>query len=414
VTDSPIFLSLVTILATSQVLARLLRRLGQPPVVGEIIAGFVLGPIVLGALWPDTHARLFSHSVSAGLSAIASLGVVLFTFAVGVEVRQSKDAPLQWNGAACVGLCSVLVPFSLGVAIAPVVYPTMAPTTAGHWPFALFLGTALSVTALPVLARIVKDRGMAGTKVGQLALGAAAAADVLSWGLLLVVVSIAGANNAPGRLGLGHALAGLATLCLVLACVVRPIVAGTLKSQAPGEYPSLPFMAGLLIGLFVCAEVTEWLGLHRVFGAFLFGVALPQDERLARAVSRSVEPLAIVVLMPVFFALAGLSTTPDAFASHSMLLLVLLLSVAIASKLAVGVVGARLVGLGWRDSLTVGTLLNARGLMEIVVIKVGLDAGLIRGELFTILLFMAVATTAMTGPLIAWLREKQIPIAQRG
>lgn len=413
-TDSPIFLSLVTILATSQVLARLLRRLGQPPVVGEIIAGFVLGPIVLGALWPDTHAMLFSHSISAGLSAIASLGVVLFTFAVGVEVRQSKGAPLQWNGAACVGLCSVLVPFALGVAIAPVVYPSMASAAAGHWPFALFLGTALSVTALPVLARIVKDRGMAGTKVGQLALGAAAAADVLSWGLLLVVVGIAGADNAPGRLGLGHALAGLAALCFALACVVRPIVAGALKSQSPGDYPSLPFMAGLLIGLFVCAEVTEWLGLHRVFGAFLFGVALPQDERLARAVSRSVEPLAIVVLMPVFFALAGLSTTPDAFASHSMLLLLLLLSVAIISKLAGGVVGARLVGLGWRDSLTVGTLLNARGLMEIVFIKVGLDAGLIRGELFTILLFMAVATTAMTGPLITWLREKKIPIAQHG
>lgn len=412
-TDSPIFLSLVAILATSQVLARLLRRLGQPPVVGEIVAGFVLGPVVLGTLWPDTHAMLFSHSASAGLSAIASLGVVLFTFAVGVEVRQSKSAPLQWNGAACVGLCSVLLPFALGVAIAPAVYPTMAPATAGHWPFALFLGTALSVTALPVLARILKDRGMSGTRVGQLALGAAAAADVLSWGLLLVVVGIAGASN-PGRLGIGNALVGLATLCLVLACAVRPIVAGALKFQAQGEYPPLPFMAGLLIGLFLCAEVTEWLGLHRVFGAFLFGVALPQDERLARTVSRSVEPLAIVVLMPVFFALAGLSTTPDAFATHSLLVLALLLAVAIASKLTGGVVGARMVGLGWRDSLTIGALLNARGLMEIVVIKVGLDAGLIRGELFTVLLFMAVVATAMTGPLTAWLRQKKMAGVRRG
>ncbi len=413
-TDSPMFLSLVTILATSQVLARLLRRLGQPPVVGEIVAGFVLGPIVLGALWPDAHAKLFSQSVNAGLSAIASLGVVLFTFAVGVEVRQSKSGRLRWNGAACVGLCSVLLPFALGVAIAPVAYPTMAPAAVGQWPFALFLGTALSVTALPVLARIVKDRDMAGTEVGQLALGAAAVADVLSWGLLLAVVSIAGVNNPPGRLDIGYALMGLAVLSLALACAIRPIIAGALKSQASAEYPSLPFMAVLLIGLFVCSEVTEWLGLHRVFGAFLFGVTLPPDERLAVAVSRSVEPLAIVVLMPVFFALAGLSTTTDAFAAHSMVVLVVLLSVAIASKLAGGTVGARLVGLGWQESLTIGALLNARGLMEIVVIKVGLDAGLIRVELFTILLVMAVVTTAITGPLTAWLRAKQVVDVQRG
>lgn len=405
--DDLILVQLVAILATSQLLARAFRHIGQPAVVGEMVAGFVLGPMVLGAISPETHARLFSQAVSSGLSAVASLGVVLFMFVVGVELRQAHNGAVRWGSAASVGLCSVLAPLALGITIAPLVYPSMAPVGVEPWPFALFLGTALSVTAFPVLARILKDRRMTSSKVGQLALSAAAMADLFSWALLLVVIGLG--RNEPERRGLsfGGTLLGLIALCLLLHFVVRPLVERALRSQMLEGQMSFTLLAVLLAGLFGCAEATEWLGLHRVFGAFLFGVTLPRDKRLVQAVSSNVEPLAIVVLMPVFFALAGLSTTSQAFAPHSLGTLVLILGVAIVGKVAGGAIGARVAGLAWRDSLTTGTLMNARGLMEIVVIKVGLDAGLIRVELFTILLTMAVVTTAITGPISSWLARSQ-------
>ncbi|MDM0010904.1 cation:proton antiporter [Variovorax sp. J22P168] len=393
-----LLLQLTVILIVARACGLLLRAFGQPMVVGEMAAGILLGPIVFGALFPQWHAALFPPASLQGLSSLASLGIVLFMFVVGAELRAPSGVAAQVKAAGWVGVSSMALPMVLGLAIAPVLHPTLAPAGLPFWPFALFLGVALSITAFPVLARILKDRGMTRTPVGQLALGAAGVVDSLAWVLLALVVAFASAGN--GFAGFVRITLGLAALVALVFLVVRPALAWLLRVHAPDGVPSPMVLAGLMIGLFACAMVTEWLHLHAVFGAFLFGVSLPRDDRLLKHLMERLEPLSIVVLMPIFFALAGLGTTSGAFADAGLGAMGLILGVAMFGKIAGAAAGARVCGYDWRDSLATGALMNSRGLMELIVIKVGLDAGLIGAELFTMLLVMALVTTAATGPLL--------------
>jgi Kef-type K+ transport system membrane component KefB len=337
------------------------------------------------------------------------IGVVLFMFIVGAELRSPGGMGSQLRAAGWVGLSSMALPMVLGLAIAPVLHPALAPAGVAFWPFALFLGVALSITAFPVLARILKDRGMTRTRVGQLALAAAGVVDAVAWVLLALVVALA--SSAAGLQGFLRISAGLAALVAAVFLVVKPLVAWLLRVHAPGGVPSPLALAGLMIGLFSCAMLTEWLHLHAVFGAFLFGACLPRDDRLLAALEARIEPLSVVVLMPIFFALAGLGTTPGAFANAGLGAMGLILLAAMVGKLAGGAAGARVCGYGWRESLSTGCLMNSRGLMELIVIKVGLDTGLIGAELFTMLLVMALVTTASTGPLLTLIdRRSRDPV----
>lgn len=390
---------LIAILVTARACGWLLRHVGQPGVVGEMAAGLLLGPMVAGALWPELHAQLFSKASIAGLASLSTLGLVLFMFLIGLELRAQHGVKAQLKAAGCVGVISTAVPFALGLAIAPVLHPALAPTGVGFWPFALFLAVALSITAFPVLARILKDRGLSHTAFGQLSLSAAALVDVFAWVLLAGVVALAGAGE--GYSGLLKITVGVAALCAFVFVLLKPAYAWLLRRYAPDGQASSTVLAALILGLLVCAMLTEWLHLHAVFGAFLFGACLPRDDRLLHSLAERFEPVSIVVLMPLFFALAGLGTTAGAFSGAGLGAMALILAVAVFGKIAGGAVGARIAGHGWRDSLSTGALMNARGLMELIVMKVGLDAGLIGPELFTILLVMALATTAMTGPLIS-------------
>jgi Kef-type K+ transport system membrane component KefB len=393
-----LLLQLIVILTTARVCGWVLRHVGQPGVVGEMAAGLMLGPVVFGALFPSLHAQLFSKASLQGLSSLSTLGLVLFMFVVGLELRASKGVREQLRSAGYVGVLSVVVPLALGIAISPALYPTLAPAGVGFWPFALFMAAALSITAFPVMARILKDRGMTRTPFGQLSLGAAAVVDVFAWILLAFVVALVGAGE--GYQGLLKTTLGMAVVLCVLFFGLKPAFAWLLRTKAPEGEPSTTVMASLMIGLLVTALATEWLHLHAVFGAFLFGACLPRDDRLLKSLSERIEPISIVVLMPLFFALAGLGTTSNAFSGAGFGAMMLILAVAAFGKIAGGAVGARMAGYGWRDSLATGSLMNARGLMELIVMKIGLDAGLIGPELFTMLLVMALATTAMTGPLI--------------
>ncbi|MGM9490084.1 cation:proton antiporter [Ideonella sp. YS5] len=393
-----LLMQLITILVTARACGWLLRHVGQPGVVGEMAAGLLLGPVVAGALWPELHAQLFSKASLPGLSALSTLGLVLFMFVIGLELRAQHGMKAQLKAAGWVGLISTAVPMVLGLAIAPVLHPTLAPKGVAFWPFALFLAVALSITAFPVMARILKDRGLSRTSFGQLSLSAAAVVDVFAWVLLALVVALAGAGE--GYAGLLRTTGGAAALCVFVFLVLKPGYAWLLRRYAPAGEASTTVLAALMIGLLGCAMLTEWLHLHAVFGAFLFGACLPRDDRLLDSLAKRIEPLSIVVLMPLFFALAGLGTTPGAFSGTGFGAMALILGVAVVGKIAGGAVGARIAGYGWRDSLATGTLMNARGLMELIVMKVGLDAGLIGPELFTLLLLMALVTTAMTGPLI--------------
>ncbi|AVQ81094.1 MULTISPECIES: cation:proton antiporter [Variovorax] len=393
-----LLLQLIVILTTARVCGWVLRHVGQPGVVGEMAAGLMLGPIVFGALFPSLHAQLFSRESLQGLSSLSTLGLVLFMFVVGLELRASKSVREQLRSAGYVGVLSVVVPLALGIAISPALYPTLAPAGVGFWPFALFMAAALSITAFPVMARILKDRGMTRTPFGQLSLGAAAVVDVFAWILLAFVVAMVGAGE--GYQGLLKTTLGMAVVLCVLFFGLKPAFAWLLRTKAPEGEPSTTVMASLMLGLLATALATEWLHLHAVFGAFLFGACLPRDDRLLKSLSERIEPISIVVLMPLFFALAGLGTTSNAFSGAGFGAMMLILATAAFGKIAGGAVGARMAGYGWRESLATGSLMNARGLMELIVMKIGLDAGLIGPELFTMLLVMALATTAMTGPLI--------------
>lgn len=392
-------LQCLVILVAARLCGLLLRRLGQPAVIGEMAAGLVLGPIVLGSVAPGLHASLFPPASLTALSALSTLGVTLFMFVVGAELRAPEGARAQVKAAGLVAGLGALLPMLFGLAIAPWLHPTLAPPGVGFWPFALFVASALSITAFPVLARILKDRGMSRTPVGQLALGAAAISDVLAWILLAVIVALAATGD--GLASFMKMAAGMGLFCALVFLLLKPLYARFLRRHAADGVPSLAVMATLMIGLFACAAATEWLHLHAVFGAFLFGACLPRDDRLLASLVERVEYLAVVALMPVLFAIAGLNTTPDAFSPAGVGALALILAVAVIGKIGGAGLGARLAGMDRRDSLATGALMNARGLMELIVLKVGLDAGLIGPELFTMLFLMAILTTVATGPLLA-------------
>ncbi len=392
-----LLLQLLIILGTARLCGLVLRHLGQPAVVGEMAAGFVLGPVVMGALFPQAHALLFAPETLPGLSSLSQLGLVLFMFVVGAELRAPDGVRAQLRSAGAVGVLGVAVPMALGVAVAWPLYPDLAPAGVGFWPFALFMAAAMSITAFPVMARILKDRHMTRTPLGRLALGSAAIADVFAWIMLAIVVSLIGKG---GGLGVIKTTLGLLALVALVFGVLKPLFAWLLRRHAADGRPGLMPLTALVLGAVGCAALTEWLGLHAVFGAFLFGACLPRDDRLLQTLVERIEFPALVLLMPIFFALAGLNTSAEAFASTGLAALALILVVAIVGKMAGGAAGARLAGYRWRDSFAVGSLMNARGLMELIVMKVGLDAGLIGPELFTMLLVMALLTTVMTGPLL--------------
>jgi Kef-type K+ transport system membrane component KefB len=398
-THSILLLQLVVILATARGLGLLLRYFGQPAVIGEMAAGIVLGPIVFGALAPGLQAQLFAKESLTALGSLSQLGLVLFMFIVGAELRAPDGVRAQIKAAGMVSVLSVLLPMGLGLAIAPLMYPQLAPAGVAFWPFALFIAVAMAVTAFPVLARILKDRNLTQTPIGRLALGSAAIADVLAWIMLALVIALIASKT--GWPGFWRAIGGLFGIAIVVFVALRPLYARLLAGRAHDGQPGGMMLALLLIGAFACAAATEWLGLHAVFGAFLFGACLPRDERLLHTLVERIEHVAVIVLMPIFFALAGLNTTPDAFVGTGGIALLLILLAAVAGKVFGGAAGARIAGYGWRESFATGSLMNARGMMELIVIKVGLDAGVIGNAIFTMLMVMAILTTVMTTPMLS-------------
>jgi Kef-type K+ transport system membrane component KefB len=403
-THSPLLLQIVVIVTTARLLAFLLRYLGQSPVIGEMAAGIVLGPIVFGYFAPDIHARLFQPNTLGALRGLSEVGLVLFMFIVGAELRMPTGARQQLVTAAWVGILSVLFPMGLGLGLATGLYSSLAPAAVPFWPFALFMASAVSITAFPVMARILKERGMTRTTVGRLSLASAAIADVLAWLLLAIVVVVAGSNQSWTRFA--QTVLGLGALAFVIFVICKPLIRRMLARHAADGRPAGALLAVILIGTFSCAYITDILGVHSVFGAFLFGLCLPRDDRLLASLVERIEYVAVIVLMPIFFALAGLNTTRDAFVGAGLGAMAAIIGAAIFGKIAAGTIGARIGGQSWRSSLAIGSLMNARGMMELIVIKVGLDIGVISQRLFTMLMVMAILTTVMTGPLLTLFSDK--------
>ncbi|CAE6694948.1 Na(+)/H(+)-K(+) antiporter GerN [Xanthomonas arboricola] len=397
-----LLVQLALILGAARACGALLQRFGQPPVIGEMAAGLLLGPIAFGAWLPELHGVLFASSSLPPLSGLANIGVVLFMFIVGVELRAPEGTTAQVRASVLVGLSGIVLPLLLGLAAAPWLFARFAPQGIGFWPFALFIAAAMSVTAFPVLARILKDHNMTRTPAGRLALGAAVIDDATVWMFLAIVLTLTGGNS---HGGVAFTAAGAVVLIAVVFGVLKPMYARVLTPHASDGGYAPTALVWVLIGVLACAATAEWIGLHAIFGAFLFGICVPRDDRLLEHLAGRIEPLAITLLMPVLFAVAGQATSPGVFVGAGVAGFALVVGVAVTGKLLGCTLGARLSGHDWRDSLSVGSLMNARGLMELVVIKIGLDSGVIGPDLFTLLFGMTLVTTVMASPMVAWLQR---------
>lgn len=390
-----LLVDLAVILLATRLGGRLVARLGQPPVVGEVLAGLALGPSLLGLLPGDVQGRLFPADVRPALGAVAEIGVVLYVFLVGSGLDLAPAAGRR-RLVTAVSAGSVALPFALGLLLALQLHPSHGSVdgaAVGLLPFALFVGASMAVTALPVLARILTDRGLGRTGVGEVALLSAAVNDVAAWLLLAVVLAVVASTGAGGLLLLALQTAAFVALLLGVA---RPLLQRLVRSR-PGE--RLPGATPLvLIGLALCALATHAIGLHAVFGAFLFGAVLPADDRLQDA-RRRLGRIGLL-LLPVFFATTGLRVDLSGFDGALLGELALVLLVACAGKLGGATAGALVGGMRGRRAATVGVLMNTRGLAELVLLEVGRSTGVLDQELFTVLVVMAVLTTLMTGPLL--------------
>ncbi len=372
-------------------------KVGIPPVVGEIFAGVLLGPSLLG---PELSEQLFPIDTRPFLSLLASIGLVLFMFVVGLELDVSL---VKGRGrvAGSVSIVSIVLPFTMGFGLAHLL-DDLRPPGADFLPFALFMGAAMSITAFPVLARILTDRRMHRTETGGLALACAATDDILAWTLLAVVVGLAGgADHGSGPSWIIYLAIPFA---LVAIFVVRPMLTRltTMYRKAGELTPTI--LSIVLIGLLLFAAATEYLGVHYIFGAFLFGAILPHEEaaQLRHEILVRLEQISVLLLLPVFFLVSGLKVDLRGLSLENLVQLVAILAVAIVGKYVGAYVGARSAGVPHWQANALGILMNTRGLTELVILNVGLELGLLSQELFTMMVVMALVTTVMTGPLLSF------------
>ncbi len=389
------------------VLGRAFRYLGQPPVIGEVIAGIMLGPSLLGAISPEALHLLIPSPISdpkgqvpAALRAVSQLGVILYMFLVGLELNAARLAG-RAHAAVAVSHASIVVPFVLGVALALGLYPIFSHEGVPFTSFALFMGAAMAITAFPVLARILTDRKLEKTELGGMALSCAAADDVTAWCLLALVVGVARADIGGAAWVIGGAIAFIAFMFLI----VRPLLGRMIRASDSRSGTLSPLaVSGTFLAVLLAALTTEMIGIHAVFGAFLLGAVIPHDSRIAREFSVKMKDLVTVLLLPAFFAFTGMRTQINLMSGwESWLWCGAIILVASAGKFGGTLVAARLTGLGWREAAALGTLMNTRGLMELIVLNLGLDLGVISPTLFAMMVVMALVTTAATAPFLHWL-----------
>jgi Kef-type K+ transport system membrane component KefB len=394
-----VLLALAAVVLMGRLLGGLLRALGQPPVIGEVLGGILLGPSLLGRVAPDVSAFVLPPSVAPSLGVVAQLGVVLYMFLIGLELNGDL---LRRRARATVAVshASIVVPFVLGSLLALYLYPRLGTSNVAFTTFALFMAVAMSITAFPVLARILSDRGATRTELGASALTCAAIDDVTAWCLLAFVVAVAksDARSIISVLVLTGAFIGAMFLA------VRPLLIRRLARSDDHAPPTREAFGLILVGVLLSALATELAGIHAIFGAFLFGVIIPHDSGLARALRDKLHDLVTILLLPAYFAFTGMRTQIGLVSGASdWLLCGLIILVATAGKFGGALVAARVTGLKWKHSVGLGILMNTRGLMELIVLNVGLDLGAISPALYAMLVMMALVTTLATSPLLSLL-----------
>jgi Kef-type K+ transport system membrane component KefB len=394
-----VLVALVVVIAAARLVGRLFKYIQQPPVIGEVVAGIMLGPSLLGQVWPEAAQFVLPPSIAPFLRILSQIGVILYMFLVGLELdtqRLSKGT----HSTVAISHASILTPFLLGSLLALWVYPRFSSRDVPFTIFALFMGVSMSVTAFPVLARILTDRGIQRSFLGVIALSCAAVDDATAWCLLAFVVSIADAEV--GRAG----QTALMTLGFIIGMVVliRPLLHRLAARVDERGRLTQGVIAWIVIAMLLSALTTESIGVHALFGAFLLGAVIPHDSVIARELTRRLDDVVVVLFLPAFFAFTGMRTQIGLLRGlEPWFFCGVIIFVACLGKFGGSAVAARLTGVGWRESAALGVLMNTRGLMELIVLNVGLDHRVLSPTLFAMLVIMAVVTTVMTAPALYWL-----------
>ena len=390
-----LLLQIITIIIVARFFGWIFRKIGQPTVIGEIIAGIFLGPSLVGMYFPEYSALLFPVESLGNLQFLSQIGLILFMFVIGMEL-DLKVLKNKANDAVVISHASIVIPFALGIGLSYFVYHQFAPAGVEFLSFSLFMGIAMSITAFPVLARIVQERGIHKTKLGTIVITCAAADDITAWCILAAVIAIVKAGSFMSSLYIIMLAAGYVVMMLFL---VKPFLKKVGDLYSSSENLSKPVVAIFLLTLIISSYMTEVIGIHALFGAFMTGAIMPDITKFRNIFIEKVEDVAVILLLPLFFVFTGLRTEigliNDAYLWKVTAGIIL---VAVVGKFLGSALAARFIGQNWRDSLTIGALMNTRGLMELVVLNIGYELGVLSPKIFTMMVIMALVTTFMTGP----------------
>lgn len=396
-----ILLQLIVILLVVQLFGYLCKLIGQQWVIGEILAGLALGPSLLGGLLPGIENFFFPSAALPTLQTLGDIGLVLYMFSLGARLDTNLMLG-QSKKAVSIAINSILFPLIVGAILAFFLFPQFAGAKASLFPFLLLVGTAMATTAFPVLARLLSEKQMLGTRIGTLALTSAAIDDIVAWCLLALVIAVI---HGQGLLSVGLTLVYTGAFIASMLTLVRPAL-NYIDAHIRSEQAMLAFSVALLL---LAAYVTNAIGIHPVFGAFLMGLILPRKPLFVRFV-RNIEQINTILFLPLFFVYSGLRTQIGLISSPWMWLTCLLvLVIACCGKILGGTFAARILGESWHDSLSLGVLMNTRGLVELIVLNIGLDLGVLSPALFAMLVIMAIVTTMMASPLLPLLGYKRPP-----
>lgn len=407
-----LLLQIITIILVARFFGFICKKIKQPTVIGEIVAGIFLGPSFIGSHFPEFSGFLFPKQSLSNLQFLSQIGLILFMFIVGMEL-DLKMLKNKAKDAVIISHASIIFPFTLGLGLAYYIYQTFAPPTINFLSFALFTGIAMSITAFPVLARIVQEKGLTKTKLGTIVITCAAADDITAWCILAAVIAIVKA---------GSVLSSLYTIAMALAYVfimlklVRPFLKNVGDKYSNKEGLSKPIVAVFFITLLLSSYVTEVIGIHALFGAFMAGVIMPATTSFRNIFIEKVEDVSLVLLLPLFFVFTGLRTQIGLLNEPYLWEICgLIVLVAVTGKFVGSSLAAKFVGQSWKESLMIGALMNTRGLMELIVLNIGYDLGVLNPQVFAMMVIMALVTTFMTAPalsLINWIFKEKTPAIQ--
>jgi len=386
---------IVTIIIAARIMGWICIKIKQPVVIGEMLAGIILGPSLLGLYFPEFSHTLFPVESLSNLQFLSQIGLILFMFIIGMEldlnVLRNKA-----HDAVVISHASIVIPFTLGISLAYFLYLFHPPTNVEFLSYSLFIGISMSITAFPVLARIIQERGLQKSKLGAMAITCAAADDITAWCILAVVIAIVKAGDFASALyTIGLAVAYV----LIMIKIVRPFLMRVGEVKGSKEALSKPVVAIFFIVLLLSAYATEVIGIHALFGAFMAGAIMPEGSRFRTAFIEKIEDVSTLLLLPLFFVYTGLRTQIGLLNDPQLWMITIgIILVAVIGKFAGSTLAARFVGQSWKDSLSIGALMNTRGLMELIVLNIGYDLGVLSAELFSMMVVMALVTTFMTGP----------------